>query len=48
MTLKDGSTFNGVPFGLQMGTGRAMIVQFLADGEPAPRFIPADEIVSIV
>jgi hypothetical protein len=47
VTLKDGTAFNGVPFSLQLGTQRAMVVQFIVDGEAAPRVIRLDEIASI-
>lgn len=45
--LKDGTTFNGVPFSLQLGSQKAVVVQFVADGEAAPRVIRLDEIASI-
>lgn len=48
VTLQNGSTFHGVPFSLQLGTQQAMIVQFIADGEVAPRIVRADEIASIL
>jgi len=47
VTLKDGTVFNGVPFSLDLGTQRAMVVQFVADGEAAPRVVRLDEIASI-
>jgi hypothetical protein len=47
VTLKDGTTFNGVPFALELGTQRAMVVRFTADGEAAPRVVRLDEIGSI-
>jgi hypothetical protein len=47
VTLRDGTQFNGVPFSLEMGTQRAMVVHFVADGETAPRIIRLDEIASI-
>ena len=47
VALKDGTSFNGVPFSLQLGTQRAVVAQFIADGEPAPRVIRLDEIASI-
>lgn len=48
VTLKDGTTFNGVPFSLEMGTQRPMEVRFIADGEAAPRVVRLDEIASII
>jgi hypothetical protein len=48
VTLKDGTTFNGVPFSLQLDSQRAMVIQFIADGEAAPRVVRLDEIASIV
>jgi hypothetical protein len=47
VTLKDGTVFNGVPFSLDLGTHRAMVVQFVADGEAAPRVVRLDEIAAI-
>lgn len=47
VTLKDGTAFNGVPFSLQLGSQKAMVVQFVADGEAAPRVVRLDEIASI-
>ncbi len=47
VTLKDGTAFNGVPFSLELGTQRTMVVQFIADGEAAPRMVRLDEIASI-
>jgi len=47
VTLKDGTTFNAVPFSLELGNKRSMIVRMLADGEIAPRTVPLDEIASI-
>jgi len=47
VTLKDGTAFNGVPFSLELGTQRAMVVRFIADGEAAPRAVRLDEIASI-
>src|SRR5262249_50032606 len=48
VTLKDGTTFNGVPFSLQLGSQNALVVQFIADGEAAPRVVRLDEIASVV
>jgi hypothetical protein len=47
VTLKDGTAFNGVPFALEVGTQRAIMVRFIADGEAAPRVVRLDEIASI-
>ncbi|QJW98815.1 hypothetical protein [Frigoriglobus tundricola] len=47
VTLKDGSSFNGVPFSLQLGSQKAVVAQFVADGEAAPRIVRLDEITSI-
>lgn len=33
VTLKDGTAFNGVPFSLELGTQRALVVRLIADGE---------------
>jgi hypothetical protein len=47
VNLKDGTAFNGLPFSLELGTQRAVVVRFIADGEAAPRVIRLDEIGSI-
>jgi hypothetical protein len=47
ITLKDGSTFTGVPFSIQSGSHRPMVIQFVAEGELAPRVVGLDEIASI-
>ncbi len=47
VTMKDGTTFNGVPFSLGLGSQKAVVAQFVADGEAAPRVIRLDEISSI-
>jgi hypothetical protein len=47
ITLKDGTAFNGVPFSLEHGTQRAMLVRFSEVGETIPRVIRLDEIASI-
>ncbi len=47
VTLKDGTAFNGVPFSIELGTQKAMVVRFIADGEAAPRVVRLDEIASI-
>ena len=46
--MKDNTSFNGVPFSLQLGTQKAVLAQFIADGEVAPRVVRLDEIASIV
>jgi hypothetical protein len=48
VTLRDGNSFQGVPFSIQSGgaPGR-MIVQFIAQAEFAPRVLTIDEIASI-
>ncbi len=48
VTLKDGTTFNGVPFSFQYGSQNAVVVSFVADGEVAPRVVRLDEIASII
>jgi hypothetical protein len=47
VVLKDGTAFHGVPFSLELGTQRAMMARFVADGEVAPRVVRLDEIASI-
>ncbi len=47
VTLKDGTFFNGVSFSLQLGSQKAVVAQFIADGEAAPRVIRLDEIASV-
>ena len=47
VTLKDGTFFNGVPFALQLGSRKAVVAQFIADGESVPRVIQLDEIASV-
>jgi hypothetical protein len=47
VTLKDDTAFNGVPFALELGTQRTMVVRFIAEGESAPRVVRLDEIASI-
>lgn len=48
IALKDGTTFNGVPFSLQNGSQNAVVVSFIVDGESAPRVVRLDEIASIL
>ena len=48
VALKDGTSFDGVPFSLELGTQKALVVQFIADREAAPRVVRLDEIASIV
>lgn len=45
--LKDGTIFSGVPFSIEVGPQKVMVVRFTADGEPSPRIIELDEIASI-
>ncbi len=45
--LKDGSTFTGVPFSIQSGSHRPLVIQFVEEGELAPRVLGIDEIASI-
>lgn len=47
VTLKVGTSFNGVPFSLQFGSQSALVVQFIADNEAVPRVYRVDEIASI-
>jgi hypothetical protein len=47
ITLKDGAAFTGVPFSIQSGSHRPMVIQFIAEGEPSPRVLGIDEIASI-
>ncbi len=47
VTLKDDTAFKGVPFSLQFGSQKELVVQFIADGESAPRVVPLDEIASV-
>ena len=47
IALTDGTSFDGVPFALQLGSQQALVVQFIADGEAAPRIVRLDEIAAI-
>jgi hypothetical protein len=47
IALKDGSTFRGVPFSVEVGVQQAMVVRFLAEGESAPRVVPLNNIASV-
>jgi hypothetical protein len=47
IVLKNGSTFTGAPFSIQSDRQRPVIIQFVADGELAPRVLGIDEIASI-
>jgi hypothetical protein len=47
VTLKDGTSFEGVPFSLQVGTQSSIMVQFIDPRNTAPRVYQADEISSI-
>lgn len=45
--LKDGTTFSGVPFSIELGPQNVMLVRFIVDGELAPRIVQLDDIASI-
>jgi len=47
ITLRNGTTFTGVPFSIQSCSHRPMVIQFVAEGELAPRALGIDEIASI-
>lgn len=47
VVLRDGSSFEGVPFSIQSGSHRPVMVQFIAEGEFAPRILSIDEIAWI-
>ena len=47
VTLKDGTSFEGIPFSIRMGSHRAMVVQFTDNAEPFPRVVDVDEIASL-
>jgi hypothetical protein len=47
VTLRDGTSFDGVPFSLQLGNQNSVVAQFITDGEATPRVIRMDEIASI-
>jgi hypothetical protein len=46
--LKDGNSFEGIPFSIQMGSHRTMVVQFIVNSEPVPRVVDVDDIASIL
>ena len=48
VTLKDGTTFSGVPFSMHYGNQTSLVVSFIADGETIPRVVQLDEIATIV
>lgn len=48
ITLKDDTTFNGVPFSFSTNSESEGSVSFIAEGEFAPRVVRLDEIASIV
>jgi hypothetical protein len=48
VTLKDGTTFSGVPFSFQYGSQNALVVSFIAEGESAPRVVRLDDIASLI
>lgn len=45
--LKDGTSFDGVPFSLQSGGRNALLAGFIGENEVAPRIYSIDEIASI-
>lgn len=45
--LKDGTSFDGVPFSLQSGGRNALLAGFIGENEVAPRIYRLDEIASI-
>jgi len=48
ITLRDNTHFDGNPIALQLGTGNALVAQFIVSGENLPRVVPLDDIASIV
>jgi hypothetical protein len=44
--LRDGTSFLGLPFGLELNSGK-MVVKFAVDGPEPPRVYSAEEIRSI-
>jgi len=47
VALKDGTAFDGVPFAVQLGGEKSLIVQFIVDRKFAPRVVGLEEIASI-
>ena len=47
ITLRDNTTFNGVPISFSLGSQNAVVVSFIADGGHAPRVERLDEIASV-
>lgn len=47
VALKDGTSFSGVPFGLELGPRNTMIARFVVDGEAAPRVVLLDDIAAV-
>jgi len=47
VTLRDGSSFQGIPVGLELTTGDVMEVKFIDAGTSLPRAAPASDIVGI-
>ena len=47
IVLKDGTSFNGVPFSIQTGSQNAVMAHFIEDGETGPRVVRLDQIASI-
>ena len=48
ITLRNGTSFDGVPFSFQFGDQNSLVVQFVAERETAPRVVRLDEIASVV
>lgn len=47
VSLKNGISFNGVPFSIQLDSQKAAVVQFIEYGEASPRVVRLDEIASV-
>ncbi|SIO62656.1 hypothetical protein SAMN05444166_7111 [Singulisphaera sp. GP187] len=47
IALRNGDTFQGLPFSIQLGSNQRSVIQFVADGEFAPRIVDVDDIASI-
>jgi hypothetical protein len=46
VTLQDGSTFQGIPFGIEVSEN-LMNAKFIDDSSHLPRVVPVDQIASI-
>jgi hypothetical protein len=46
ITLQDGSSFRGVPFGIELSSN-LMNAKFIDDASPLPRIVLVDDIASI-